>query len=138
MILRMFGTVLYLPIYEQGHDIQKQQKHGLRDALARYGMVYEIDWQTVSHEHGSQYLRSYLLDALDFWKPDVLLTQIHTPDPALFNAHFVRDVRKEYPEVLWVNWNGDYHPEDLLSQASMDMVRQFDAQCVVTTAVRDA
>ena len=129
---------LYLPIYEQGHAVQLEQKHGLRDALANYGMVYEIDWQSVTTGHGSVYMLAYLMDAIEFWKPDILLTQIHTPDDKLFCANNISQIRREFPDLIWANWNGDYHPEDLLSKPSTDMAKLFDVQCVVTTAVRNA
>jgi hypothetical protein len=128
---------LYLPIYEQGHTIQKSQKRGLREALARYGMVYEMDWLQIAGQYGGTYMINYVRDMIDSWKPDVLLTQIHSPDPKMFNAETVRALRQEYPSLVWVNWNGDYHPEDLLSAGNLEMVKQFDLQCLVTTMVRD-
>lgn len=128
---------LYLPVYEAGHPIQKVQKKGLRLALANYGLVYEYDWLRVAADHGKEYMMNYLGDLLESWNPDVLLTQIHTPDQAMFNAQSVAAMRREFPNMAWVNWNGDYHPEDLLSAPNIDMVRHFDLQCVVTTRVRD-
>lgn len=128
---------LYLPIYEQGHAIQKTQKHGLKDALGRYGLVVEMDWLQIAANHDGTYMINYVRDMIDSWNPDILLTQIHSPDPHLFNAETVRALRREYPKLTWVNWNGDYHPEDLLKPENLEMVRQFDLQCVVTTMVRD-
>ena len=127
---------LYLPIYEQGHPIQKGQKRGLRDALARYGLVVEMDWLQITNQHNGQYMINYVRDMIDSWQPDILLTQIHSPDPNMFNANTVRALRQEYPRLIWVNWNGDYHPEDLFKPENIDMVKQFDLQCVVTTMVR--
>jgi hypothetical protein len=126
---------LYLPIYEQGHAVQKTQKRGLRDALARYGMVYEFDWLQVVADHGGGYMINYLMDIMDAWQPDLLLTQIHTPDSRMFNKSSINRIRGEFPKVAWVNWNGDYHPEDLLTRANIDMASLFDIQCVVTTRV---
>jgi glycosyltransferase involved in cell wall biosynthesis len=129
---------LYLPIYEQGHEVQKKSKHGLRYALARAGLVYEYDWLGVSTAKGGKYMLNYMKDIMDVWQPDVLLTQIHSPDPNMFNVQTVYDIRNEFPNIIWVNWNGDYHPEDLLSQPNIDMVKRFDLQCTVTTMVREA
>jgi len=129
---------LYLPIYEQGHHVlQKAQKRGLREALAREGMVYEFDWLGIAASKGSQYMLNYFRDILDSWNPHIVLTQIHSPDPNMFNADTIFNLRKEYTGFTWVNWNGDYHPEDLLSQGNLEMVKRFDLQCVVTTMVRD-
>jgi glycosyltransferase involved in cell wall biosynthesis len=122
---------VYLPIYEQGHAIQKTQKHGLRDALARYGLVYEYDWLQVTADHGGTYMVNYLMDIIDAFRPDVLLTQIHSPDPRMFNVGSIDKIRSECPDLTWVNWNGDFHPEDLLSSPNVAMARLFDLQCVV-------
>lgn len=127
---------LYLPIYELGHPIQKSQKRGLREALSRYGMVYEYDYHQTAQDKGSLYMANYLLDLIDAWRPDILLTQIHSPDDK-FNAQRVFEIRKEAPNLTWVNWNGDYHPEDLLSDENIEMCSRFDLQCVVTTQVRE-
>ena len=129
---------LYLPIYEQGHAIQKTQKRGLREALARYGLVYEMDWLQIAADRGGNYMINYVMDLIESWKPDVLLTQLHSPDPHMFNAKTVSRIRREFPNLTWVNWNGDYHPEDLLAGPNLEMVKRFDLQCTVTTMVRDA
>ena len=129
---------LYLPIYEPGHDVQKRTKTGLRKALDKYGLVYEYDYMGVKQQHGGEYCINYLRDIIDSWHPHLLLTQIHSPSADLFNEHSVSRLKEEYPNVVWVNWNGDYHPEDLLGNANMRMARLFDLQAVVTTQVRDA
>lgn len=127
---------LYAPIYELGHDVQRRGKRGLRDALANAGLVYEFDWLKIANDHGPKYMMDYFWDIIKAWSPDVILTQIHTPDPNMFNAASIQNIRRQFPEPGWVNWNGDYHPEDLLSMPNINMCRQFDLQCVVTTAVR--
>jgi glycosyltransferase involved in cell wall biosynthesis len=129
---------LYLPIYERGYEVQKHSKRGLRDALANYGLVYEYDWLEVAAQQSGRYMINYLRDLIDTWKPDVLITQIHSPDPGMFNAQTVWELHKEYPNLTWVNWNGDYHPEDLLTPLNLEMAKRFDLQCVVTTMVREA
>jgi glycosyltransferase involved in cell wall biosynthesis len=128
--------ILYAPIYEQGHAIQKQSKHGLRDALAQYGLVYEYDYMEIASKQGGLYMRNYMRDLIDAWKPDILLTQIHSPDANLFDANSVYEIHREYPDLTWVNWNGDYHPNDLFSNGNIEMAKRFDLQCVVTTDVR--
>ncbi len=40
----MKERVLYLPIFEQGWQVQKEQKRGLRDALAKRAIVIEYDY----------------------------------------------------------------------------------------------
>jgi len=131
--------VLYLPIYEVGHPTQKSTKHGLRDALVNADtLTYEYDWQQEKSAHGGKYMLDYMMDIMDAFQPDLLLTQIHTPDSAGFNVKSVESIRNDFPNVKWVNWNGDYHPEDLLSPTNVAMAKQFDLQCVVTGDVVNA
>lgn len=130
--------VMYLPIYELGHPILRQQKHGLRDALARYGSVYEYDWLDMASHQRGRHMLNYMMDIMDSWKPDMLLTQIHSPDAKTFNPGTVSEIRREFPGILWVNWNGDYHPQDLLSESNVKMASLFDMQCVVTGNVVNA
>lgn len=128
---------LYLPIYEQGHAIQKTQKHGLRDALAWYGLVTEIDYMEIVATHGGEYMRDYLMDVADVWKPDVFLFQIHSPNPDHFLPAHIAELRDAYPGAKFVNWNGDYHPRDLFSAGNISLAKEFDLQLVVTTAVAE-
>lgn len=126
---------LYLPIYEPGHEIQKTQKRGLRDALARAGLVVEYDYMSVSTEKGGPYMRSYLQDIADSWQPDVWVCQIHSPDPKFFDASVIYGLRQEY-EGKWVNWNGDYN-QGLFTPGNLELAAQFDLQLVVTTQVAE-
>ena len=126
---------LYLPIYEPGHDIQKTQKKGLREALARVGLVVEIDWMGVAQRNGIEYMRNYVMDVADCWKPDIMLFQVHSPGE--WNATTIHALKVEYPNAKLVNWNGDYHPDDLLSTANVEMAAAFDLQLVVTTKVAE-
>lgn len=128
---------LYVPIYEVGHPHQKQTKRGLRDALARLGMVYEYDYLGVAAERGNEYMLAYLRDIADSWNPDVILMQVHTPTDTGINARYIHLLKKEHPQAKLVNWNGDYHPRDLLSPQNVAMAKAFDLQCVVTTVVSE-
>jgi len=128
---------MYLPIYEVGHPHQKRTKRGLRDALSKRGMVQEFDYIGVSNSLGDSYMLAYLRDIADAWNPDVILMQVHTPSAYSINAKFISLLKSEHPNAKLVNWNGDYHPEDLLSPANVAMAKEFDLQCVVTTQVAD-
>lgn len=124
---------LYVPIYEVGNTLQRKTKHGLRDALAKVGLVYEYDYMGVAAEYGEAYMTAYLRDIADAWDPDIMLFQVHTPSARGINAEYIRLLKKEHPQAKLVNWNGDYHPEDLLSTPNIRMAHAFDLQCVVTT-----
>jgi glycosyltransferase involved in cell wall biosynthesis len=128
---------LYLPIYEQGHAIQKSQKRGLREALAWYGLVVELDYMELAAKHGGAYMRNYVMDVADVWKPDLFLFQIHTPNVEHFLPEHIADMKREYGAVPMVNWNGDYHPQDLFSSRNIALAKEFDLQLVVTTAVAE-
>lgn len=127
---------LYLPIYEPGHDIQRTSKRGLRDALARFGLVVEYDYLGVSQSQGPEYMRADLRDIADSWRPDVWIFQVHVPDHVHFNADTIWQLKQEYPTAKFVNWNGDYN-RGIFESGNLDMAGQFDLQCVVTTQVAD-
>lgn len=121
--MRRFRT-LYLPIYEPGWQIQKEQKKGLREALGRIGMVWEVD---------------YINDRIDLetlvkvWKPDLLLTQMHAP--TYIDANALKKARAAWPNMRAVNWNGDVYEGNLSDPNMLDILRQFDVQTVVNASV---
>ena len=119
--------VLYAPIFEYGNKIQQKTKHGLRDALAKYSAIVEVDYINRTP--------NYILDIADQWQPDLILTQFH--DTNLVNAKFVADMKKCSPGAILVNWNGDCFPENFLTSAYMDMMSNFDLATFVQTMVRD-
>lgn len=126
--------ILYLPIYEPGNVIQKQTKRGLRDALANVGIVYEIDYVNVISTYGKNYFMAYMYDILDALKPTIVLTQFH--DAKTVNMSDVH-VLKNHHSCIWVNWNGDYHPEHLYNQQYMMFLKMFHLSGFVTTAVKE-
>jgi glycosyltransferase involved in cell wall biosynthesis len=121
--------ILYLPIYEPGHPIQKQQKCGLRKALQKVGWVYEFDYLA------SKNIAGEILAILDRWKPDLMLTQLHAPD--YITADLARKIRQRYPRLVWVNWNGDYWPNGLTSEPMLKLLRYVSLQLTVNGAVLD-
>lgn len=107
---RRAARILYMPIYEPGWTIQKHPihgKHGLRDALTRaknkYGanhIVQEYDYLADSPDR----LRSHLLEIVDVFKPDLILTQIQSPQP--LTAPLLAEIRARTGATI-INWNGD-------------------------------
>lgn len=120
--------ILYLPIYEPGHQLQKSTKRGLRNALAKTGLVVEYDYLNNDLNH--------VLDIACAFDPHLIVTQIHGGD-AKFHSLIAgfRDILD--PVVKIVNWNGDYHPETLYTDAYLMLMQRFDLVGVVTTSVAD-
>lgn len=121
--MRRFRT-LYLPIYEPGWKVQQEQKRGLREALAHIGYVWEVDY--INN-------RVDLETLVKVWKPDLLLTQMHSP--TYLDAAELRKARKAWPAMRAVNWNGDVYEGNLDDPAMLDILRQFDVQTVVNASV---
>lgn len=115
--------ILYLPIIEPGakHEIALACKHGLRDALAQYGDVKQIDYMALPMDE----VRSQIVD----FAPDILFTQLHGPDH--LTAADLRAIRAQFPQVRIVNWNGDYHPHSLTSPAMLELLKEVDLQLVI-------
>lgn len=122
---------LYLPIYEAGDNTpqikQREQKRGLRDALNRYGLVYEFDY--LPYQHRVADLKRVLSDILGQFKPDVILTQCHAPD--VLTPDVLRDIRAACPRTVFINWNGDYWPEAQTSVKMLEWLRHVDLALVV-------
>lgn len=122
-LTRKFRT-LYLPIYEPGWQVQKEQKHGLRDALARIGYVWEVDYINE---------RIDLETLVKVWKPDLLLTQMHSP--TYIDAPAIKRARAAWPNMRAVNWNGDVYEANLDDPAMLAILREMDVQAVVNASV---
>jgi glycosyltransferase involved in cell wall biosynthesis len=115
--------ILYAPIFEKGFDIQKTSKCGLRKALQKIATVVEVDYVHTSMD--------YVHDVALSFRPDIFLLQIHNPE----HADTIQAIRREFPDAVLVNWNGDYHPEILLLSSYIKYLEMFDLVGLVTTSV---
>lgn len=122
---------LYLPIYEHGYPVQQQQKRGLREALGRAGVVAEYDYVT-RHRNGAD-LFAELRDICGLFGPTVVLTQLHGPDP--IGPDLIGRLRGEALGAWFVNWNGDFWPQNLLSDGGVALARAVDLQLTVNREV---
>lgn len=125
--------IVYLPIFEQGWDIQKEQKRGLREALAEQGLVAEFDYVGRAAAVGLGPMLAELQHLIQQVQPTVVLTQLHNGE--LIGPRDIATLRTIAPRATFVNWNGDYWPENLLSEAGLALARAFDLQ---TTVNREA
>lgn len=125
--------VLYLPIYEQGWTIQKEQKRGLREALQKVGIVQEYDYVTRFHEIGHDKMLAEIWDDLKYLQPTLVLTQLH--NDANINPADIARFRKLAPGAKFVNWNGDYWPDNLLTDKGVALARAFDLMTSVNLEV---
>jgi glycosyltransferase involved in cell wall biosynthesis len=105
--------VLYLPIFEQGWNIQKEQKRGLREALAVDNIVLEFDYVGYEAARGNnEMLNQFAAVVMDF-NPDIIITQFHNSSSIHPDA---LDVIKKLTNAIWVNWNGDFWPNNLIDK----------------------
>lgn len=121
--------ILYLPVYEPGYPVQKEQKRGLRDALAQRAWVNEIDFLSIPPGD----LLGTIGLAIRTFQPHMILSQIQAPAP--MTPALVRMLRHDAPSVVWVNWNGDVYPGGLTSPDMLDICRWFDLQLTVNASV---
>lgn len=111
---------VYAPLYEPGWGhVQKLQKRGLRDALSKHYIVWEVDYT------GGE----SVAEACGVWKPDLCLTQFH-------NADHKQDVASmRASSKVMVNWNGDFWPDQQLEERSIEMLAYFDLQTGVNNSL---
>lgn len=125
--LSRFKRILYAPIYEPGHPIQKRQKKGLRQALSKIGGVVEVDYMEMGVDK--------VFDLADRWEPDLFVMQLQDADT--ITAGSIEQLRLINENAKFVNWNGDYHPGNLLDDKYILLLRQFDMCGIVTTVCGD-
>lgn len=116
--------VLYLPIFEPGHGQQKENKRGLREALAKHFLVYEHDYVND---------RTPLERLVETWQPHLMLTQLQgaqtiTPD-------MLARAREAKPDMVVVNWNGDVHERGLVEPSVLHLLHHVDLQLTINTSV---
>lgn len=115
--------VLYMPIYERGYG---KYKRGLRDALARVGVVYEVDYVNDNYD---------LPAIVQQWQPHLLLMQAHDANSIrLDKLHAARLAR---PSMVVANWNGDVYTQNLTDPAMLEYLKHVDVQLVVNAAALD-
>lgn len=117
--------ILYAPIIEPGHDQAKLQKRGLRDALAKVGAVYEVDYC---------YMQESIAAAAKLWKPDIVITQIHNADEKMVKE--IKEVRKHCKGVM-INWNGDVYGEQQREDNYKEMLSYFDLHTNVNYSTKE-
>jgi hypothetical protein len=112
---------LYLPIFESKvYPHHPLLKRGLREGLASYGAVVEVDYIN----------EPYDLPALvKAWQPDILFTQCQRD---LIDLAAARD---NQPEMLCLNWNGDVYLDALITSETIEWLKaNVDVQLVVNGA----
>ena len=127
--------IVYLPIFEQGWDIQKTQKYGLRQALAKVALVAEFDYFTRNSTVGKAQMLGELEILCGNIKPTIILTQLHNGD--VIGVGDIAKLRANSPGIKIVNWNGDYWPGQLLDEKGLELSRSFDLQTVVNRDVME-
>lgn len=125
--------VVYLPIYEQGWQVQKEQKRGLREALAKVAVVVEYDYVTRYAEIGKQAMLVELMNLMYRIQPTIFLSQLH--NGAQINGDDIVSIRQSWPDTKFINWNGDFWPDNLLSEDGIKLAKAFNLQLTVN---RDA
>lgn len=108
--------ILYAPIYEKDNVVQHQQKKGLRLALQKIGIVWEVDWVAGQS----------VINAARAWRPDLALTQFHSGLD--FIHHQAADLKKLCGKL--VNWNGDVYDRSN-DETYVAMLQHYDWHLVV-------
>jgi len=123
--LASLKKILYAPIFEAGHDVQIQQKTGLRTALQKLGAVWEVN-----HHGGNESIAA----AAKKWKPNFVLTQIHDANKdRVAEMSSVRSCTKDW----MVNWVGDVWPEQQKTPEYLAMLRNFDLHTGVNYSLKE-
>ncbi len=125
--------ILYLPIFEPGWTVLKEQKRGLREALAKVGIVHEYDYMEQFNAVGKSQMITEIKSLCDQFNPVLIVTQLHNAD--MINAGDIRHLRSFMPRAKFANWNGDYWPEQQLKPEALDLALSFDINTTVNREV---
>ncbi len=131
MDIRM--KILYLPIFEPGWDVLKEQKRGLREALARVGIVHEYDYMQQHNGIGKSQMMAEIMRICQEFNPSLIVTQLHNPD--MINGGDIHSLRNAMLQTIFANWNGDYWPEQQLKPEALELARSFDLNTTVNREV---
>lgn len=116
--------ILHLPVYEGSHPGRKNVEAGLTEALADYGLAFEVDYLNEPFD---------LIDLVKAWQPDLLITQIQ--GPGRITAYQLASARNAAPGMVIVNWNGDAHEVGLVSERVVELLRYVDLQTTINARV---
>lgn len=117
--------ILYLPLFEQGYQVLKEQKRGLRDALAKVALVIEYDYMEKVAHIGKNKMMSELYQICKDFRPTIFLSQLHNAD--IINAGDINNLRGICNnDTRFVNWNGDYWPDQCLSNEGIALAKSFN------------
>ncbi len=126
--------VLYLPLFEQGWAVLKEQKKGLRDALAREAVVIEYDYMQKFASIGKGQMMAEMYQICQRFRPTIVLAQLHNAD--IINAGDINNLRGRCAnDTKFANWNGDFWPGQLLREDGLALARSFDLATVVNRDV---
>ncbi len=126
--------VLYLPLFEQGWQVLKEQKKGLRDALAKIAVVIEYDYMQKNASIGKGPMMQEIYDICEQFKPTIFLSQLHNAD--IINGGDIQNIRAKCDSSTnFANWNGDFWPEQLLREDGITLAHSFDLMTVVNRDV---
>jgi glycosyltransferase involved in cell wall biosynthesis len=121
------SRVLYAPIYDPSVNtaLQRNTKYGLREALEREFHVVEVDYYNNHLE---------VLDVADRWHPDIFIMQLQ--DAGKFNLNHFKYLQATNQNSVFINWNGDFHPEHILNPEYMEIMRLCHISTFVTTFMK--
>jgi glycosyltransferase involved in cell wall biosynthesis len=118
--------ILHLPIYETGHPQAQNREAGLTEALADYGLVIETDFLNEPNFD--------LVMICKRWQPDLMIMQCQGIGPRITSEGLIA-ARAAVPGMIVVNWNGDIHPDGLISPGMIEILRLVDLQTTVNAQV---
>lgn len=125
--------IVYLPIYEPGWEVQKKQKRGLREALAKVALVAEFDY--MSYQNNRRLMMVELQKLMERIQPTIFLSQLHNGD--VIHPDDIMQLRGMFSGTKFINWNGDVWPDNLLTPGGIQLAKTFDLQLIINRDVLD-
>lgn len=105
-----------------------QPRTALINEFAKYGPTRQVNRSKIVDSKGVREYQHVVQDIVKSWRPDLVLFQAQRNNAV--KPSTVRKLRRQYPDTVFVNWDGDSHPH--LSEFHADIASAMHLQLVIS------
>lgn len=100
----------------------------LVNELKRYGAAGLVNQTALYQKHGKEGFQKEAEKLIAQFQPDLVILQAQRQNN--FTPGTVRRLREKWPQVFWLNWDGDTHPD--MQPFHAEIAKAVHLQCVVS------
>lgn len=115
--------------YDPRWPHHKAGKIGMTEAFRKLGHTIEYDY-ALADKQGRNTTQD-LQRIAAAWQPHVVFTQVHNGEHG-FPLDAIAAMRQVAPSAVYINWNGDYWPQNIERKDTQVLYKQYDLIIVQT------